>query len=191
MGNFRRELKRLYLRVVTAKGSPEQIAAGLAVGVFWAVSPLWLLQTLLAVVSATALNVSRIPAAIAVHISNPITAPFIYPVTWKVGDLLLRPFVGAGQAVAWEETTFSWNVLLGLAGHALIKMLLGGFVLGGVLGIITYVLALRGLARFKNTIALRREARRLKKSAALSPADCNPPPQVVEKQSATLAQDDT
>jgi len=189
MANYRKRLKRLYLRVVTAKGSPRQVAAGLAVGVFWGLSPLWLLQTLLALVSATALNVSRIPAAIGVHISNPITAPFIYPITWKVGDFLLRPFVGAAQMAAWEGTTFSWDVLPGLAGHALTRMLLGGFVLGAVLGIMTYLLALLGLVRFKKAIKMRRKARQLKRSAAQASASRASGP-ATEEQPTTLTKDD-
>ena len=155
MRSFRKRLKWFYLRVVTAKGAPQQVAGGLAVGIFWGMSPLWGLQTVLAFVTATIFNLSRIPAVVAVHSSNIITALFIYSFTWKVGNWLLSPFVGAGGPMPLTEATFSWRTMLGLAGHALARMLIGGFLVGAVLGVITYFLALFGVIRFRRMVKLR------------------------------------
>jgi len=185
MANIRRELKRLYLRIVTSKGAPHQVAGGVALGVFWGVSPLWGLQTILALISATALNVSRIPAAISVHVSNPLSAPFIYPMTWVIGNLLLKPFVGGARPIPWEGLELSPTILLGFAGRALINMLLGGFVLGAALGLTVYFMSLFGVTRVRQQIRMRKEAKQREKLAAELAGEPAQPSPGIEKQLAT------
>jgi hypothetical protein len=176
MGHIRKKFKRIYLRIVSAKGASHQVAGGLSLGVFWGCSPLWGLQMILAFISATICNFSRIPAILAVHVSNFVTMPVIYYATWKIGDLMMTPFFGASAQMPLSDTisSFSWGSLLQLTGQALIRMLLNGFVFGGIMATLTYPLSLWGINRFRRAIQARREARRRELLATVAAAETKP-----------------
>jgi len=127
------------------------VAGGTAVGVFWGFSPLPGMQMILAAITATILKVNRLPAILAVHISNPLTAILIYPVTWAVGDLLLRPFCGATH-LAWGRMSFTFHGFFHLAGQAMVRMLIGGFVVGAICAAITYFRIFRAVVRYRRSM---------------------------------------
>jgi len=135
------------------EGAPHRIAGGTAVGIFWGFSPLLGAQMILAAITATVFNVSRLPAILAVHITNPVTAFIIYPTTWAVGDLLLRPFCSAADRISWGEMDFSLSCFLNLAGQTMMRMLVGGFVVGTICGLIAYYRIFRAIVRYRRAMA--------------------------------------
>lgn len=170
MGKLRRKLKRVYIRIVAAKGSPQQVAAGLALGVFLGMAVPWGLQIAAAVVAATILNVARVPAVIGVNVTNPLTVPFLYLLAWRIGNWVLKPFTGGSQPIEWGKMEHTLRAFLSLAGGVLLRMTIGGILMGVVLAVITYFLTLWGLIRFREKVKQRRAARRLARLSARAPA---------------------
>jgi len=185
MGILRKKLKRAYIRIVTAKGSPQQVAAGLALGVFLGMAVPWGLQIAAAVIGATILNIARVPAVIGVNVTNPVTIWFLYPFAWGIGEWILRPFVGSTQPPIWDKMEYTWGAFFSFAGGVLLRMTIGGVLLGIVFAVVTYCLALRGLIRFREMVRQRREARRLARLSAQAPADITPPAPPTKKHPAS------
>lgn len=79
---LRRMLLKTYIRFLKLRGEPREIALGFALGVFIAFSPTIGVQMVLAIFLAALLKWSKLAVAVAVWISNPLTAPFIYGVTY-------------------------------------------------------------------------------------------------------------
>jgi len=165
MNLIRKKLRKVYLRIITAKGAPHQVAGGVAVGVFWGLSPLWSLQMVLALVTATVLNVNRVTAVICVHLSNPATL-FIYWFTYWVGDLLLIPVTGPSKPIAWSALRSSLGTFPAVAEHVLARLLLGGVVVGLIAGASSYALTLRAITRYRQAVQKRRERLRATLEAA-------------------------
>ena len=170
MGKLRKKLKRVYIRIVAAKGSPQQVAAGLALGVFLGMAVPWGLQIAAAVVAATILNVARVPAVIGVNVTNLLTIGFLYPLAWRIGNWVLKPFTGGSQPIDWGKMEHTLRTFLGLAGGVLLRMTIGGILMGVVFAVITYFLTLWGLVRFREKVKQRRAARRLARLSARPPA---------------------
>ncbi|TCV72840.1 hypothetical protein EDE05_10230 [Neorhizobium sp. R1-B] len=86
---FRRSLDYYRLKVMRIGGSPHAVAAGLAIGVVSAWTPFLGLHMLLAIPIAYLLGGSVIAAALGTTFANPITCPIIWPLTWKIGEVML------------------------------------------------------------------------------------------------------
>jgi uncharacterized protein (DUF2062 family) len=158
----RRPLWRRFAHWLLAlKGSPRQIAMGLAVGVFFGCSPLMGLQIALALALATALGVNR-PAAVAgTLVSNPFTSIPLYAFTYRLGHAFvpgrssdsitaqLRAFFRQDNA-AWWDLVGQARELLRLGEELLIPLTIGGAIAGlwfGTLGYALCRLTLRLLGR--------------------------------------------
>jgi len=167
---MRTKLKQIYYRIISAKAEPWQIAGGVAVGLFWGFSPFWGLQMFFAAICATLLNVSRIPAVILVHLSNPITAPALYPITWRIGDWILSPFVRPAPMASGE---FVLSNMLTVAWGAILRMTVGGMFIGMLSGVIGYFITLVTVKRFQQTLRNRSKtsAKNTADAAGARPAD--------------------
>ncbi len=84
-----RRLRYYYLRFVRLKGSPPELALGMALGIFSGLLPILPFQTALAVALALFFKSSKITAAIGTWISNPLNWYFLYYYTYKVGAFAL------------------------------------------------------------------------------------------------------
>jgi uncharacterized protein (DUF2062 family) len=81
--------KRRIATILYQDGSPEQISAGLAMGIFIGCTPFYGLQTLIALAIAFVFRLNK-PACIAgLWIQNPITMVPIIVISYKLGCLLL------------------------------------------------------------------------------------------------------
>ncbi|MEJ2167919.1 MAG: DUF2062 domain-containing protein [Desulfobacterales bacterium] len=83
-------VRRLYKRFIRIRGNPREIALGFALGVFVGMSPTMGVQTPIAIFLAALCKWSKLSAAIGVWISNPLTAPVLYGVTYITGAKLLK-----------------------------------------------------------------------------------------------------
>jgi len=132
-----RQFKLNLLRFMRLRGTPEEVAKGLALGIFVGLTPTFGVQMILAVFLAMLLKENKIAAAIGVWITNPLTAPLIYALEYKSGRVLLdmeRVRLPSELSLAALKS-ISWKVMLPLS---------VGSLLWGALGALTvYVAAIR------------------------------------------------
>ena len=80
----KKKLRRAHVRLLRGSGGPEEMAGGMALGLFMALLPIMGLQLPLALVVAellrrlTRFQLSRVAAAAGVWINNPVTAAPVY-----------------------------------------------------------------------------------------------------------------
>jgi len=135
-GYIKRFLFQMYNRFVRLRGTPEQIAWGAAIGFFVAMTPTMGIQTYIVVPLAALLGVSKLAAAIAVWITNPLTAPFLYGFNYMIGAMIL------GYPLKMNVfSNASWTVLYHSGRQVFHCLWVGGLVTGVILGIAGYFFA--------------------------------------------------
>jgi len=82
-------LKKGYRRFLKIRGHPNEIALGLALGLFVGMTPSMGFHTAIAVFLAAIFKWNKISAAVGVWITNPLTAPVIYGVNYFIGAKLI------------------------------------------------------------------------------------------------------
>ena len=146
-------ITKAYHRFLKIRGTPQEIALGLALGIFVAMSPTMGFQMAIAIPIAAMLKWNKIAAATAVWVSNPFTAPFIYGPTYFVGAKLLGMSLGLNAADAASRST-----MLAFAEKApeiFGAMTLGGVVLGLPLSVISYFVAFFAVQKYQTDIKAR------------------------------------
>ncbi len=81
--------RKAYHRFLKIRGHPREISLGFALGLFVGMSPFMGLHTAIAVLLAALFKWNKFSAALAVWISNPLTAPVIYGLTYLFGAKVL------------------------------------------------------------------------------------------------------
>ena len=119
-------------RVKKLDGDPHYISMGMAIGVFVGTTPTMPFHTVIAVALAFILRGSKAAAAIGVWFCNPITAPFFYVGSYKLGMFIL------GQSVPFDVKYESLLELLKLGMDVTVSMIVGGVLLGVVTGFVSY-----------------------------------------------------
>jgi len=116
------------------RGKPHEIALGMAIGVFIAVTPTIPFHTVLAVSLAALLRGSKLAAALGVWASNPLTIPFFYYGSYRLGRFVL------GYPQLALPADYSLISLIKLGKHVTVAMLHGGVLLGILPGLLAYFL---------------------------------------------------
>jgi uncharacterized protein (DUF2062 family) len=158
--------KRMWKRLLEIEGSPHAIAGGLAVGMFFGVTPLWGLKTLLTLGTATVLRFNPIAAVISLTAHDLLTPfiPFTLRIQYDIGFFLmshphhLPPKLE--MATMKPEAFLHWTTFL----HTGLPLLLGSLVVAIPSTIATYFIGLW----FFNA---RRERRFTRKAEQLDPRD--------------------
>jgi len=132
-----RQLKLNLLRLVRLQASPDEIAKGVALGIFIGMTPTFGFQMAIAVFFAFLLKENKLAAALGVWITNPVTAPFIYALEYETGRILL----GMGHARLPVEFTFS--SLTSLGWEVLLPLGLGSLIYGVLCAGLSFALTLR------------------------------------------------
>lgn len=159
-----RILKRIYYRFLRIRGTPRQISQGLALGFFIGMTPFLGFHTVLAVMLAALFKWNKIAACVGVFITNPFTAPLIYPLTYKLGSMV----TGFSDPSQWQKLFESGGVisLVKNSPMILVDLFFGGMIIGLPMAFIVYYVALNALSRAKIRRELRK-ARRITKREAL------------------------
>ncbi|MGK2905529.1 MAG: DUF2062 domain-containing protein [Desulfuromonadales bacterium] len=134
---FIRQIKLMVVRFVRLRGLPEEIAKGVALGIFIGMTPTFGVQMAIALFLAYLLRENRLAALLGVWVTNPVTAPFIYAIEYEMGRILLglpRAHLPMELTVK-AYTDLGWNVLA--------PLWLGGTLAGLILGSLSYFLTLR------------------------------------------------
>lgn len=150
--------RRVYERFIRIRGQPREIALGFALGLFIGMTPTMGIQMPLAVFIAALFKWSKISAATAVWITNPVTAPVIYTVTY---------FVGA--SLTGLETTMklpgelTWGVVRDMLSNApriFGALTVGGILVGLPLAVLGYYLAFAAVNKYQLRVREKMAAQR-------------------------------
>ena len=148
--SFGRSIKYFVKRVLRLTASPHAVAAGVAAGVFASWTPFLGFHFIVAVVLAYLLAGNLVASAIGTGFGNPITFPFIWGGTHKLGKFILGD--------RFHPSDHKFNLMQQLR-HAdfdqlwepLIKpMAIGAIPLGILCALIFYVLTYWGVSVFQN-----------------------------------------
>ncbi|MEE4609075.1 MAG: DUF2062 domain-containing protein [Desulfobacteraceae bacterium] len=142
-------LKRAYERFVKLRGCSREIARGFAVGVFVGFTPTLGAQMLIAVPLAALLKANKLAAVAGVWITNPVTAPFIYGLTYLVGSRLTGASGRLAVGFAQEMTLME---IVARAPHIFWTLTVGGIVVGLPLALASYYPALAAVNRYRDRI---------------------------------------
>ncbi|MCD6574741.1 DUF2062 domain-containing protein [Candidatus Aerophobetes bacterium] len=124
-----KRIKVLLKKAVLANDSPEKLARGFAIGVFWGVLPTFGLAALFSIPMAVVLKANRLTAFLGTLISNPLTTPFFMLWGTYLGNFILRA----------SPITFSWKILnLGELLKISKSLFLGTLILASLLSILSY-----------------------------------------------------
>ncbi len=141
--------------VIGLRASPEEIGRGVAIGVFVALTPTLGFQIAIAACLATLLNANRTVAIAGVWITNPITVPPIFAVTYAVGVRFWNgPSVGnVGSLLgglsqrASQQEIWNWperlKALILVGRNVLAPLTIGGAICGLAAATICYVVVVR------------------------------------------------
>ncbi len=143
-------IKKTYARFLKIRGTPREVALGCALGLFVAMSPTMGFQMAIAIPIAALFKWNKLAAAMAVWVSNPITAPFIYGPTYYVGAKLSGMSLGLNAADAASGSTML--TFAEKAPKIFGAMTLGGVVLGLPLAVIGYYCAFFALQKYQDEI---------------------------------------
>jgi hypothetical protein len=145
-GRIKRVGRWFYDRFFRLHGSPKQIAWGVALGLFVAMSPTMGLQMAIAISVAAFFRISKLAAAAAVWVTNPATAPVIYWFNYKLGAELLGYPVNAHFL-----SNPCWEIFWHAGRHVVVSVTLGGIITGIAIALPSYfvVLAMVQTAREK------------------------------------------
>ena len=143
-------IRRLYERFIRIRGEPREVALGFALGIFVGMTPTIGVQTPIAIFLAALLKWSKLSSAIGVWISNPLTAPILYGVTYITGAkiLSLEPVFSMPLSPTWS----TFKAMLQKAPQAFGAMTVGGALLGIPLAIVGYYLAYVAVEKYQTDV---------------------------------------
>jgi len=156
-------LHKAYARFVKIRGNPREISLGFALGIFVGMSPFMGLHTAIAVFLAALLKWNKISAALAVWLSNPITAPVLYGITYLVGARVLA-FENHYQ-LPHAFNLDSLLYILRSAPELIWVLVVGGIVTGVPLAIVSYFIAHLTITKYRESL---RRKQAVEKAAALA-----------------------
>ncbi|EDQ32503.1 hypothetical protein HPDFL43_11906 [Hoeflea phototrophica DFL-43] len=147
--SFGRSFQYFIKRVLRLTATPHAIAAGVAAGVFASWTPLLGFHFVLAFVLAYVLAGNMVAAALGTAFGNPISFPFIWASTLKLGNLLIGVPQGAGHRHVDLHSLLT-HLDVGQLWEPVIKPMLIGCVPPGLFtAICFYVLTYWGVTAFQ------------------------------------------
>ena len=137
MNFLKRSILYIYYRFLRSKASPEAIARGLGIGIFMGFTPTLGVQTIAAIFVAAIFKGNKFLAALGAGITNPVTIPFFYTGTYKIGAVV----IGNPLDLSFlSHPTFRDFWLLG--NDLFFALWVGGLIVGIPCGILFYFLGL-------------------------------------------------
>ncbi len=143
-------IRRLYERFIRIRGEPREVALGFALGIFVGMTPTVGVQTPIAIFFAALFKWSKLASAIGVWISNPVTVPIIYSVSYLAGAKILGldPVFNMPLSPTWSTL----KAMLQKAPQAFGAMTVGGMIIGIPIALISYYLAYVALEKYQKDV---------------------------------------
>jgi uncharacterized protein (DUF2062 family) len=152
-----RTVRYQWLRLVRLRGDPFILARGIAIGTFIGLTPTIPFHTVL-IIFFCAVGRGHLVAGLIVSIlvSNPLTIPLQYYISWKVGTIL------TGSSFSWEQVKYlmgiardvnifeAVNLIYVDSFRLMVSILLGGIVFSLPFAITAYFSALRLYIRYQS-----------------------------------------
>ena len=167
---FKKKWRKFYLKIVREKASPEYIARGWSIGMFFGCLIPIGGQLVCSIPAAFLLKGSKIGAVLGTFITNQITVFFIYPVQCYAGAKLIGLDLSYGdikeklkEIVHASDFSEFVDAAKSLAGDRTIAFFVGGAIMAAVLTPITYIVVKRMVVAYR----IRAEKRRKKRLAML------------------------
>ncbi|QTA89168.1 DUF2062 domain-containing protein [Desulfonema magnum] len=147
---FHTALKKTYDRLVKIRGQPREIALGFALGIFIGMSPSIGFQTPIAIFFASLLKWNKISAAVGVWISNPLTAPVIYGITYIIGATLLG--INNTSKLSDDFQPAAIFAMLSKGPEIIWAMIIGGVIIGLPLAVMAYYFCYSAVQKYQEDI---------------------------------------
>ncbi|WP_417409712.1 DUF2062 domain-containing protein [Hoeflea sp.] len=157
--SFGRSFQYLIKRVLRLTATPHAIAAGVAAGVFASWTPLLGFHFILAFALSYVLAGNMVAAAIGTGFGNPLSFPFIWALTIKIGNMLIGVETGAHQKHVNLEALLRHLDVKQLWDPVLKPMLIGAIPPGVITGVGFYILTYWGVRAFQTRRRSRLAAR--------------------------------
>jgi len=153
-------IRKVYERFIRIRGNPREVALGFALGVFVGMTPTMGVQMPIAIFFAALCKWSKLSAAIGVWISNPLTAPVLYGVTYITGARMMHldPVFNMPLSPTWSTL----EALLQKAPKTLGAMTVGGVIIGLPLAIIGYYLSYAAVEKYQKDVKAKLARRKAK-----------------------------
>ena len=153
--------RQTYRKLLQLDDTPHSIALGAALGMFITFTPTVGIQVLIVLILSMVVRFNRFAAIVLIYLSNPVTIIPIYYADYVIGlfvqgesGLSLEEFgllwdqsvITAGEVGFWGATQVLFK---SLGTDVIIPMFIGGGVLGGFVGVVTYPLTLSWVQRYR------------------------------------------
>lgn len=152
--------------MIRAPGAPEEVALGMAIGLFFSLIPVAQTLVALGVVEGvrrfTRFRPSRVASVLGVWFTNPLTAAPLYALSLLIGRPVARLFltwVGVAAPEIGVETTWLQKLL---ALESVIGIVAGAVMLGTPIALVGYELTRRGVLAYQQRRVARQRARALR-----------------------------
>ena len=167
---FKKKWRKFYLKIVREKASPDYIARGWSIGMFFGCLIPIGGQLVCSIPTAFLLKGSKIGAVLGTFITNQITVFFIYPVQCYAGAKLIGLDLSYGdikeklkEIIDASDFSEFVHATKSLAGDLTVAFFVGGAIMAVVLTPLTYIVVRRMVVAYR----IRAEKRRRKRLAAL------------------------
>jgi uncharacterized protein (DUF2062 family) len=141
---LKRKIREFVENAKTLQGDPSYIATGMAIGVFIGVTPTFPFHTVLAIALAFIFRGSKPAAILGVWFGNPLTMPFFYLGSYKIGMLIL------GHSVPFDIKYTSVPELLELGLDVTAALIVGGALLGAPPAVAAYFITRKFFTTIRN-----------------------------------------
>jgi len=149
--------------MIREKASPEYIARGWAVGMFWGFATPLGVQLIFSIPCSFLLKGSKIGAVFGTLLTNPVTIFFVYPIQCWVGNRILGgnlTFNAVKDVLKTALNDRSLQALFDLKWDVIASFLVGGSLFGILLAVPTYY----GVLALVNRHRLRKRAKKSSKT---------------------------
>lgn len=163
---FRRFWLKLYMKIIKEKATPEYIARGWAVGMFYGCLIPFGFQLICSIPTAFLLKGSKIGATVGTFFTNHFSILIIYPLQCWAGNRIM------GGSLTWNASKQvmsdllekqDYSTLLGMGWELVLSFFIGGALLTAVMTPATYFLVKRLVAAYQAKQELKNNAKGLSK----------------------------
>lgn len=152
-----RRIRYFYYRFIRLRSTPEELARGLASGIFAGCFPLFGFQTLIGIAIAAILRGNKIAAAAGTWVSNPLTYVPIYAFNLWIGQFI----TGIDLDDVLDADLQSWSTIKTMGADILLTLMIGSAIVGLVASVIGYVCSVRLTRNFQHRRRHRRYLRHM------------------------------
>lgn len=143
---------KMYIKIVREKATPEYIARGWAIGMFYGCLIPFGFQLICSIPTAFLLKGSKIGATVGTFITNHFTIFVIYPAQCYAGNKIMGgnlTFAATKQVMKDLLEKQNYDALLALGWDLVIAFFIGGALLTAVMTPVTYIFVKRLVAAFQ------------------------------------------